>query len=237
MMRPLSSAEMLAVWEENWRRPPLWQGLALLAAACPDERLEELFETPVGQYNDRLLTLHLWHFGPSLTAVTTCPACSALVETTLDAPTLCAQGAGQPASWLEVAHDAGVARFRLPTVDDLVAAGEAATIGEASQLIVQRCLESPADALAPETLAAVTMAMENADPLAVIELDGVCPHCGQAWSALLDVASFVWREVQTWAQRTLQEIHLLARAYGWREDEILALSPARRQAYLQMSYG
>ncbi len=28
-MQPLSFAELLTVWEENWRRPPLWQGLAL----------------------------------------------------------------------------------------------------------------------------------------------------------------------------------------------------------------
>jgi hypothetical protein len=28
------------------------------------------------------------------------------------------------------------------------------------------------------------------------------------------------------------DIHLLAQAYGWSEGEILALSPARRSAYL-----
>ena len=77
----------------------------------------------------------------------------------------------------------------------------------------------------------------TADPLALIELGGACPQCGLTWSAFLDVALFVWREVQHWAQRTLQDVHLLARAYGWREDEILRLSPVRRQAYLQMIIG
>ena len=35
------------------------------------------------------------------------------------------------------------------------------------------------------------------------------------------------------AQRLLMEVHLLARAYGWREADILGMSPARRNAYLQ----
>jgi hypothetical protein len=32
----------------------------------------------------------------------------------------------------------------------------------------------------------------------------------------------------------LRDVHELASAYGWRESEILALSPQRRQAYLEL---
>jgi hypothetical protein len=32
----------------------------------------------------------------------------------------------------------------------------------------------------------------------------------------------------------LTEVHRLAQAYGWREAEILALSEARRHAYLEL---
>jgi hypothetical protein len=32
----------------------------------------------------------------------------------------------------------------------------------------------------------------------------------------------------------LREVHILASAYGWREDDILAMSPARRRIYLEM---
>lgn len=236
-MHPLSAAELLRVWEENWQRPPLWQGLALLAAACPDASEAALLAMPVGRYNAQLLTLHRWHFGPSLTAVTACPACNGVVEVTLDVTSLCQQHSEPPAALLEVNVVDEVVRFRLPTLGDLVAAGAAATVEEASQLLVQRCLERSPDDLPPAVLAAATDAMESADPLAIVELGGACPHCGHAWSAFLDVASFVWREVQHWAQRTLQEVHLLARVYGWREDEILRLSPVRRQTYLQMAYG
>lgn len=236
MMQPLSAVELLAVWEEHWRQPPLRQGLALLAAANPEEHPETLLGLSMGTFNARLLTLYAWCFGATFTAVTTCTGCGELIETTLNAANLCASHSDPP-PWLEVVDDAGVVRFRSPTLGDLIVAGEATTLDAASQTILARCLETPTRSLPPATLAAVTGAMEQADPLAAIELGGACPHCAQPWSAALDVAAFVWRQVHQWAQRTLQEIHLLARAYGWSEDAILRLSPGRRQAYLQMIYG
>jgi hypothetical protein len=35
-----------------------------------------------------------------------------------------------------------------------------------------------------------------------------------------------------WAERCLDQVHTLARAYGWSEAQILALSPVRRACYL-----
>ena len=37
------------------------------------------------------------------------------------------------------------------------------------------------------------------------------------------------------ALRLLGHVHALARAYGWREADILAMSPARRQVYLDLA--
>lgn len=236
MMQPLSAEILLAVWEAHWRQPPLHQGLALLAAANPEERPEALLALPIGAFNASLLTLYADCFGATFTAVTTCTGCGELIEATLDVASLCASH-NDPPPWLEVVDDAGAVRFRSPTLGDLLAAGEATSLDAAEQTILARCLETSTRSLSPATLAAVTDAMEHADPLAVIELDGACPHCQRPWSAALDVATFVWRQVHQWAQRTLQEIHLLARAYGWGEDEILRLSAGRRQAYLQMIYG
>ena len=50
----------------------------------------------------------------------------------------------------------------------------------------------------------------------------------------LDVAAFFWTELNAWAVRLLREIHALASAYGWREADILALSPKRRDLYLEL---
>ena len=67
-----------------------------------------------------------------------------------------------------------------------------------------------------------------------MQLDLTCPACGHAWQAPFDIATFVWRELDDWAQRTLREIHVIAGAYGWSEDEILQLSARRRQIYVEM---
>jgi hypothetical protein len=46
--------------------------------------------------------------------------------------------------------------------------------------------------------------------------------------------SYLWSELEEWAHRVLVDIHTLAGAYGWSERQILALSPVRRQLYVDM---
>ena len=90
--------------------------------------------------------------------------------------------------------------------------------------------ELPAD-----VVEAISEAMAAADPGADVVLDVRCPACEQRWSAPVDIASFLWEEVDAWAAATLNEVDALARAYGWAEPEILALSPARRHRYLELA--
>lgn len=78
----------------------------------------------------------------------------------------------------------------------------------------------------PETaLQAMVQEMDHVDPQSNLEINLTCPACGHCWAALFDIVSFLWAEINNWAERTLRTVHLLARAYGWREADILALSP------------
>ena len=43
------------------------------------------------------------------------------------------------------------------------------------------------------------------------------------------------REVEAEAMRLLRDVHVLARQYGWREADIIAMSPLRRQMYVEMA--
>jgi hypothetical protein len=76
--------------------------------------------------------------------------------------------------------------------------------------------------------------MAAADPLAEILLSFDCPNCGACFQESLDLASFLWAEVEDRARRMLREVHALASAYGWSEAQILSLGPARREIYLEM---
>ena len=76
--------------------------------------------------------------------------------------------------------------------------------------------------------------MALADPMAETRLALSCPACGSEWHEALDIARFVWAEIESRAKRLAGEVHALASAYGWTEAEILGLSGPRRSLYLGM---
>ncbi|MDF3150290.1 hypothetical protein PBV88_56420, partial [Streptomyces sp. T21Q-yed] len=80
----------------------------------------------------------------------------------------------------------------------------------------------------------IAEAVEAADPGADVTLNIACAECGEATRAELDIASYLWTELDAWARDLLLDVHLLATSYGWSEPEILALSPLRRRYYLEL---
>ena len=88
--------------------------------------------------------------------------------------------------------------------------------------------------MSDETLTFAGMRMGDADPQADVQLALACPGCRHEWSAPFDIATFFWSELKARAEMLLREVHELAAAYGWSENEILGLSAARRAAYLEI---
>lgn len=69
-------------------------------------------------------------------------------------------------------------------------------------------------------------------PAPPLEIIASCEECGGQSSCALDIREFVWREVDAAAERVLDDVHVIAAAYGWSEASILAMSRSRRHAYL-----
>jgi len=124
----------------------------------------------------------------------------------------------------------------------LESASIATSAGAAQAIILERCIESASRGgddvrvreLSEAAVEALGAQLEVADPAAHIELDASCPSCLESSRHTLNVAEFLWREIECEALRLLNDVHRLARGYGWHESEILALSPVRRRAYLEM---
>jgi hypothetical protein len=76
--------------------------------------------------------------------------------------------------------------------------------------------------------------MAEADSQADVRINLSCPACEHQWQAAFDVLSFFWSEITAWAHRILSDVHALAYAYGWREADILNMSPRRRRYYLTL---
>jgi hypothetical protein len=241
-MRSLSAGELLDYWEQGAAQSPAERAAALLAAVCPEAEREEIAAVSIGERDRRLLRLRERLFGPGIVSVADCPACGATVEMRFNVSDVIGETSAAHREPLQVACDGYEVSFRLPNSTDLREAGKAATEEDARDILLRRCVlhvNPPAAraGLPPGVTRAISERMAEADPQGDMQLSLSCPQCGAGWSAPFDIEGFLWTEIGAWAGRTLQEVHALARAYGWRERDILSLSPARRRIYLEMAQG
>jgi hypothetical protein len=253
-MHALSAAQLLGVWEGAGARPHAERALSLLAPACPELSPEELARLSVGRRDSLLLTLREWTFGPRLSCRARCERCGEPLELAFEVSDIRAvQDSAEVADALTLSVDDYEVTFRLPDSLDLSAVaaeveeGGGADFADARQSLLARCVlrvseggeeRSGGPVVLPERVReAVAARMAEADPQSDIRLALSCPACEHRWSVAFDIVSYFWSEITAWAGRTLREVHTLASAYGWREEDILAMSPRRRHAYLEMVGG
>jgi len=240
-MRPLSTTQLLNLWEQGLAQPLAQWALLVLAAACPETPAERLAELSVGARDGRILTLREWAFGPHLTCLAACPACAEKLELTFRVNEIRALPPAETTA-LTLTQDGYEVRFRLPNSVDVTAVTGDRDPTENRRLLFQRCLLDArrkgktiaAEALPKPVVEAIITQMAAADPQADVQLALDCPACGHHWLAPFDIVAFFWTEINTWAYRVMHEVHLLAAAYGWSEADILALTPWRRRFYLEM---
>ncbi len=239
-MRALTASEIIQLWEVAYRLHPIDRALCLLQPVMPEHDRDALAAQSLGQRNMLLLALRRATFGDALPGRDHCPHCGESVEFELSCMALGSDVAEPRPRQLE-RRGYTVTIRPLDSFDLAAAAGEA-TLQGARDVLLQRSVsearhddEPVAVDLLPAGLkeSVSTLALA-ADPQAEIILDLACPECRHRWQGLFDIAHVLWLEIGRRAQRLLMEVHQLARAYGWTEDEILVLSPARRASYLQM---
>ena len=243
-----SAADLLLAWEWGSQARAPERGVVLLTTVLADRPVESLASMSVGERDLHLLSARRMLFGPELDCVVSCPQCSTALELHVAVGDLLAGAAGdvEPADGGEIAVSGWTVRFRRLTLQDLADATLAADAAQARLALLQRSVQTtvqpdgcetdgvPAAGLPAEVELALVEEMERREPMAPLDFALECPDCRHPWTAPFDVASFLWAEIDAWAQRTLREVHALASAYGWRESDILALSAWRREAYLQL---
>jgi hypothetical protein len=222
---------VLDLWErgvglDRWQRED-----ALLAAETPMPRR-------LGARNIALLRLRNAHFHGAWPMVSTCPACGGVAEFAVDCVSLAAdlaEASAQEAVTFEWNGEQIVARP--PTVDDLRAVARAGEPDAVARALLMRCVNGDI-ALAeadPHAIDVLGSHLEALDPAATVVFELTCPDCAHRWPALIDIAEALWKELRNRAEKILLEVDALASAYGWSEEQVLALSPVRRAAYLQLA--
>jgi hypothetical protein len=244
-MRALSVPELLCVWESGLNQAPVDRALSLLQAASPDTPWDALAALSIGRRDARLLTLREWTFGPGFSSLAVCPRCGDQVEISFDVSSVRVNPEPEPLPGVEMTFADFELQVRPPNSMDLAAIADESGVGERRRRLFERCLVAarragqPAAAhdLPDETIDAAAARLADADPQADVQLRISCPYCGNAWQAVFDIVTFFWSEINAWACRILREVHVLASAYGWSEEDILGLTPARRQFYLGLVEG
>lgn len=229
-MQPLSASDLLRAWEAGHALSLPQRALVLLAAACTGTPADALAQLTLGERDARLIDLREKCFGSGVTAIAACPACGEPAEMQFDVAALRAPAARSDAVFT-VANEDGTVHFRaLNSLD--VLAPLASPDENPKRALAERCVVDSAGALTDAQVDALAGALREVDSQAEVTIALTCPNCGHGWPALFDIASFFWREIDAWAQRTLDDVHALAAAYHWREEDILAMSAWRRQQYL-----
>lgn len=242
-MRPLTAAGLLRVWERGRAQRPFDRALTLLAAGLPDESPDAVADLSIGQRDAGLFELREQSMGSQLSAYAECPACKAELIFALRTEELRnGPSTDVPARTGDVSRDGITVSYRLPSSRDFDGVPPTMDARALRDRLARRCVVDAqrngrpieASELPAELIDAISEAMARIDPQAEIVMNLSCPACDHTWSDFFDIGSFFWREINVMAKRLLADVDALARRYGWREADILAMTPWRRHTYIQL---
>lgn len=241
-MRNLSAFDVIEIWERGEGRFVNDTALSLLSTAFTDKRLGEIANWSIGERDSRLLELRKETFGKKLDGFAECPDCSEQLEFSMfvdDINVTRNKDIGNEIHKL-IVGDTEV-EFRSVTGIDLKEVSAYAYLEDARTVLIERVVlkathngKNITPGKLPEgVMQALSESMAEYDPQAEIIIELNCPACGHVWNCLFDIASFFFKEAATEAKRLLNEVHILAESYGWKEDDILSMSPGRRWFYME----
>ncbi|SAL80286.1 hypothetical protein AWB71_06089 [Caballeronia peredens] len=251
-LRLLAGTDELRVQEAAAAGEPRASLVTALLAACTtaigdladiDESLVQAL--CIGDREALLLHLHRLTFGEAIEAVVSCPGCAELLDLDLRVADLLVPPAmpGEPEAVVAVGAAGASWRARLRRV---TGADQLAVLyrSDAAAQLLRQCILSlerddgtawPLESIPQELAAALDGTLAELDPQAEIRLALACPACRQNFTANFDAAGHLIAEIAAEAGLLLGEVGAIARAFRWRETDILALPRPRRRAYAALA--
>lgn len=202
----------------------------------------------LGTREGLLLEVRRMTFGETIECMQKCPACQEIMVFDLRVEDLLQLGAVRPRErYEEVFLTNGMEFrivFRVPTGADLEAAAAVPRghSAEGVKVLLTRCIEEvgrggdpvePSD-LPPALVDRLSERMSELDLLAEIRMPLVCPKCGHTFDSFFDSGEYLLRELETWQKKLYHDVHRIALAYHWREEDILRMKPRKRKIYLDL---
>lgn len=242
-MKRINAEELLDIRDRCMHFTLMNKSLYLLSRLY-DNDIGAMAKLSIGERDARLLHFRKWIFGPRLINFAVCPSCNGKVEweAAVDDILLQEIDLGPGPKIFNVKKEGYSIDFRLPDSNDIqraivdkLGSSDASAIVSACILDIRHGKKKTLPHQIPEpVLEAVSNRMAEADPQADMSMQLNCSHCGNLWKASFDILSYLWTEIDNWARRLFKDVALLARTFGWNEQEILSLSPMRRQQYIEL---
>lgn len=228
MAQHLTPSAILEAWEIGTNRRPLDRALALLWASGASDDPASL---PLADRDRALMHLHTATFGREIEVQAVCPSCQEMLEFSLDPTELVG---GLPTLTNEtIGKGEAQVTLRALTSRDLAAVAD---LPPEEVPAAMRARATGLDAVPPDIAAKVDARLDAREAEGELHTKLRCPACSRSWTETLDFVALIWPEVDAAARQLLGDVADLARAFGWTERDVLALSPARRQAYLRLAW-
>lgn len=224
---------LLDLWEEAAAVPPCAVGAVLLHHAGIIDDPVEVLDLPLSQVATLLARVWTSTFGPTADCLIDCPQCGEDLELVLPLEELAALPELDSSG--SVGSSGLVVRF--PATRDLLAVTAAS---DPAHELLRRCLaDADGRAVDPAGLSAdlrmdVEATTQRLAGAAAAVVTTVCPACGAPVRVDVDPGEILWQRLRAAVPAVLADVTDLAAAFGWSEADVLALSPARRAAYLDL---
>lgn len=245
MISEITVENLMSLMVAGNGRSELDRGQLLLAWGYREESWKTLSSLPLGVRARRLLELRQAFFGDHLKLSAHCPNCGAPFEFATDIGEILAVDLLPKESRSQISVGDVTLEVRPLNANDLTSLPASMTMEAARLFLASRCLVGVFDedgreiegsdmgALQPDWVDALDNALQEQDPLSTLIYCLDCLDCQKAWRAQFDVTDLLWQELEVENAMVIEEIHLLAAHYGWREADIVAIPPVRRRAYAQ----
>jgi hypothetical protein len=243
-MQAIAAIDLLNFWERTMNHTQIQKAIYLLSLAYPELNTKEIASLSIGERDAKLLLLREWIFGSRLLNMAQCPICTEWIEWETDIHDIQQQlpGSSGPRGNYVLEENGYSIFFRLPNSNDIteIITSDVNTktpIKLLGKLIIDcKFNNEPCnfDDLPEEVLKALDSRIEEESPQADIQMSIKCVNCSHQWEIQFDILYYFWNEIDNWARNLLHDAGTLAQAFGWSEQDILNLSPARRRIYLDL---
>lgn len=238
-MSAISSPLLFEAWEECHGTTHSDVAVRLLCLVAHTDDVRALAALSIGARDRQLMSLRQLLFGSEIELRTECPTCHEQLEIDglldeFNAPYVEADAV------FEISDGDDVVAFRAPTSFDVAAAMIEKSPAQREASLWARCVSfwrsgvpHPPSEVHEALARQVDETLAELDAQAVGGLELSCPACDHVWHGNFDIVPILWTELDAHVRRELHAVHRLAASYGWDEATVLALSPRRRQFYLE----